>query len=445
MFDNISKEQVAKIKSTVRFINRFLSKLLTFALFAQYVYFFPMWLTRNVNNGYYAEKPYVIVGVILSFLIFYSATRFSTVYHDAMAKRFIESEEPIDSLKKRLRFIFSQKENQAEFIAFGVIYLILPPKLLHAGFVWLFANGESGLLAKLKVLGVTLPILLIIYLLSNLSAMNYWNNEGRKKIEDMKNMGPGERAEQAKSERRDKIQFEITLFISYYVGSMAIMFLIPALFISLSPLLLLFLDLRVLALIVLLTFLPWIYRNIRALIKRRIFITALTKLCREKKYKLSKIKAPYKSLFKPQEGESFSVYINKRRYSCKLATAKKRTLPLYILPNGTGSFLIKVRFIRLVLFSYTKSFNFNYEAEGKKVLIVNPVPQRILLPYAELDEDSDESSGILSKAGGRFYVMNSPRTKVSRELDNGDIVGEFEIYSARAFLNALERDCIDKD
>jgi hypothetical protein len=116
------------------------------------------------------------------------------------------------------------------------------------------------------------------------------------------------------------------------------------------------------------------------------------------------------------------------------------------MPNGTAAFLVKIRFLRLVLFSYTKSFDFSYEADCKKVLIINPIPQRVLLPRAEFSDLLDERSMLTGRTARRAIVTEvSNKSTDSHELDNGDIVGGYEIYSARAFLNALERDCIDID
>lgn len=446
MYDDLTNEQVKKIKSGIGIAKRFLEKFLIFTIFNQFVFFVPIIVTKDPFEGFYVTKGIVIVGVIVSFLLFYSVTRMTTVYYEDMANRFLDLSPAPEGFGRKLSFMFAQKEVKIELILFGAVYLILPPKILHSGYVWLFAGFESGFIAKIKVLAITLPILFILYVLANLSAINYWNKEGRESREKYKWLSEKELSERKKTEKSEMIRFKITLIFSYFAGSMALIFLIPALIMSLSPILTLFLDLKILIFALLLIFFPWIYRNVRAIIKRYKFLRQLKKLCRERKYRLSKIKSPYKSLFKPQEGENFSVYIQKKRYSCKLITCKKRSQPIYIMPNGTAAFLIKIRFLRLVLFSYTKSFYFGYEADCKKVLIINPIPQKVLLPRAEFSDLMDEAPMLTGWSNRRiFTVKTSNGSSDSHELDNGDIVGGYEIYSARAFLNALERDCIDVD
>jgi len=444
MFDELSKEQIKNIKGKLVFFKGVFDKFLSFVIFAQYVFFVPILLTKDPFTGFYVTKGYVIVGVVLSFLIFYSATRLYTVYNDKYSERFLSQMGTEESLGSKIKYIFRQKENQTEMVIFAAVYLLLPPKLLHAGFVWLFADNESGIWAKLKVSAITLPLLFLVYVLAHLSAMNYWNKEGRKQQENLKCMSDRERNNYFKAQSKEHTRFEITMFFGYFLGSMVLMFILPALLKSFSPLIGLFIEMNILYFIVILVFFPWIYRNLRALSKRRKFIKELTKLCREKKYKLSKIKDPYKSLFRMKDGENFSVHIMHRRYSCKLVAAKKRSLPLYLQKNGIATYLIKIRFLRLVLFSYTKSFKVGYEAEGKKILIINPIPQKVLFPKTDFSDMMDESGMFAVHARTRAYVKNAAASD-SYELDNGDIVGDLEIYSAKSFLNALERDCIDKD
>lgn len=196
--------------------------------------------------------------------------------------------------------------------------------------------------------------------------------------------------------------------------------------------------------IVLIIILPFAVRSLKALHKRRKFLKSLEKLCKERKFRLSRIKHPYRSLFSLFEGESFTVSNGKKSYACKLIAAKKRSRPLYIMNGGKGTFLIKIRFLRMVLFSYTKSFNFGFESNHKKILIINPIPQRILFPRADFTDDTDELSEISVRTKTRLKVSVNSNLD-SRELDNGDIIDGYEIYAGKAFLNALERDCIDKD
>lgn len=446
MYDDLTNEQVKRIKFGIGIAKRFLEKFIIFTFFNAYVFFVPIFITKDPFEGFFVTKGLVIVGVIFSFMLFYSLTRMTTVYHEDMANRFMDTDPVPEGFGRKVSYILTQKEIRYELIAFAVTYLILPPKFLYTGFSWLFSGFENGLIAKIKVLAISLPIMFILYIFANLSAMSYWNKEGRKARDKYKYLSEREINERKREEKRSRIRFTFTLLLGYFLGSMGWMFFVPALLMTLLPTLELFTNMKILFVAIILILSPWLYRNTRAIIKRWKFLRSLKKLCREKKYRLSRIRNPYRSIFKLNDGENFSVYVQKRRYSCKFVTCKKRSQPIYFMPNGKAAFLVKVRFLKLVLFSYTKSFDYSYEADCKKVIIINPIPQRVLLPRAEFNDLMDEGNMLLGKSGHRLFASNvSNGEPDSHELDNGDIVGGHELYSARAFLNALERDCIDKD
>lgn len=161
---------------------------------------------------------------------------------------------------------------------------------------------------------------------------------------------------------------------------------------------------------------PLLYRPIRALIKRRAFLKKLRQTCAQKGIALSQIDLPYRSIFQTTDSESFSVTIDGKRYACKLLGAIRRGAPLVLFANGEGGFVRTVRFARADLFTRVTKFEFGFEAECDKILIVNPVPKKIF-------------QGING--------MNVP-------LDNGDTVGGYKFFTASGFLGALERNCIER-
>ena len=80
--------------------------------------------------------------------------------------------------------------------------------------------------------------------------------------------------------------------------------------------------------------------------------------------------------------------------------------------RGEGSVIYDYRLGQVHLFRRITTFRYDFEGRGKKVLIILPTPKRVI--HAE---------------GGR-------------SLEIGDKVGEYTVYTATAFLNALERDCL---
>ncbi len=156
-------------------------------------------------------------------------------------------------------------------------------------------------------------------------------------------------------------------------------------------------------------------RRIKAIFTRISFTSKLKRLCKENKYKLSKIVSPIRSLFFKHNGENFNITVKQKTYSCKLIGVKKASLPILLSPDGTGEILHAFVFAGIKWFQYSKSFDFGYESKYKKVLIINPLSKFVY---------TAENGSLL-------------------ELDNGDRVGDYYIYTAQGFLNSADRDCIE--
>ena len=167
------------------------------------------------------------------------------------------------------------------------------------------------------------------------------------------------------------------------------------------------------AIVVLMLF---VLRYIRALHIRKKFLKRLYMVCNGKGCEVSHKKHLFSSLFSIFHGENFRIIIGSECFSCKFITAVKYSTPLVLNKEGIGRFIRTFKFFKFKVFQYDKTFRFGYESECKKILIINPTPEKIY--------------GI--------------REKQLRALDNGDSVGDYSIYTATAFLNALDRDCLGR-
>ncbi|MBE6702985.1 MAG: hypothetical protein E7585_06205 [Ruminococcaceae bacterium] len=184
-------------------------------------------------------------------------------------------------------------------------------------------------------------------------------------------------------------------------------------------------------------------RYIRALFIRRAFIRNLRQRCEKNGFALSKIERPYRSIFRIKDGFNFTVTANKKTYPCKLLAAPSRGNAMAISPEGiayvihifglrilprrrahlSSEFLGGARhmlggnawYTHMELFRFTTKTDFSFEGEGQKVLIVNPVP----------------------------YALFSGTQTQAHPIDNGETVGAYKVFAGTAFLNALERNCID--
>ena len=66
--------------------------------------------------------------------------------------------------------------------------------------------------------------------------------------------------------------------------------------------------------------------------------------------------------------------------------------------------------------TYT-DFTYSFDSSNKKVVIITPAPSDL-------------------------FVGDKGKQRI---LDNGEILGEYSVYKAEGFLNALERDVIAKN
>ncbi|MBQ2734856.1 MAG: hypothetical protein IJF33_03405 [Clostridia bacterium] len=179
----------------------------------------------------------------------------------------------------------------------------------------------------------------------------------------------------------------------------------------------------------------WFY--LRALRYRRKFLKKLKKLCKEQGFELFDCKHPYRSVFRDGKGYTFGVSAHGKNYYCRLLASVRRSNRLTIDEDGT--YMRNVGIIRTFepriamtggfaqaakpvkdedrdVLSYTSTVDYHFEADGEKVLILNPVPKRVLRK-----------------------MQNT-----TREVDNGDRIGGYLVYTGNAFIRSLQADCIGK-
>jgi hypothetical protein len=155
-------------------------------------------------------------------------------------------------------------------------------------------------------------------------------------------------------------------------------------------------------------------RWLRAFLARRKFVSRLEKMSRREPVKVNH---PYRSVISLKEGVSdFAVESKGKKYTCKLISTHNPLAPLYVGSDGIYRIVHRIHLRDFEFFRWEKEGSFAFEGEEQKVLIINPVPRKVF---------------------GSHLDKTWP-------LDNGDRVGEYRIYTASAFLNALERECLDR-
>ncbi len=153
----------------------------------------------------------------------------------------------------------------------------------------------------------------------------------------------------------------------------------------------------------------------RRLSKRKKFISKLKKASVKFGYTLSPIKRPYLSLFRKTEGESFTITAHGKSYSCKLISGKRKTSPMIFSDQGFLLFQHIFRLGKHELFSLYSRYPYAFESDTKKRIIITAIPAKCYFK---------DTSGHM------------------REIDTGETIGDYTIFSGKGFLNSLERDCL---
>lgn len=350
-----------------------------------------------------------IAGAILLPLVFHSTAR---VFGET-DKRLIDlalayrAEKDVHHCMPReiLRLILTSKDLLLELGILLALPIIFPIELGFSPLVKLLfgSTAVSRALKKLLTLAIVLPLFFGLWLFSRHSAF-FWiaYREKESQIHFV----------------RDLVLKLLGITAIYALGSIFIIYSIE-IYLSIFYILKAFFSLYFWPTLILVCgiiafFLS--FRFLRACRIRRKFFKRLKVLCREIGATLSPIKRPYRSLLFLRDEVNFTVQYNQKTYHCKLFCSLKRHTPLFFSQNGIMQCLHSLRFRRVEYFRYTTQFDFSFEAQGPKMLIVNPVPKEL---YA---------------GDTTFY----------REIDTGESIGAYKVFTATGFLGALSRNVLDR-
>lgn len=183
-------------------------------------------------------------------------------------------------------------------------------------------------------------------------------------------------------------------------------------------------------------------------IRRRI-VKTLPSLCEENGYTLSKIKRPYASLFSPKKECNFTIEKDGKLFFCHLVGSPWQRAPLFFASSSTAYFKHRLG-TKNHHITFLSTFEYNFEGEGDKIIIVNPVPKRIYVSQDEmLTGETDEASIRYSKEGtlasaATFSPIRKKEAKSTRELQPGDRIWGYTIYNTTSFLGAIDRKCLGR-
>ena len=204
-------------------------------------------------------------------------------------------------------------------------------------------------------------------------------------------------------------------YASYWLWIMIILFFIPVFSLLIAAGNAIW---YILAALVVLSLLGVARRYVRALRMRRALMRQLDQACREKGIEHTPVRRPYRSLFHLEEGADFSFGVRGVQYDVKLLGVPNRRARVFFTP---GNQMVVRRTLRLFrrdfeLFHIDTAIYYTMQGDHKKILVMCPV-----------------AAHMFASEGGR-----------SREIDTGDCIGGYTIYTTTGFIHAIERDCLPR-
>ncbi len=346
--------------------------------------------------------------ILLQLLIFSSVTK-AFAYNDAsMKKQFFEGNAPIKKFYQKLTFTVKNSDFWIISFTFAILIFILPMRFCFPDVLECFGITAPSILQKLLLSLIIISVFIVINLFSYISAEKAYIVEEYKR---KNNIAVSGKEQKPNLKILKRILF---LILIYYLGG-EFLPIFMVIFINTYQILGLFGHVLwiLLVSIPILIAVSFALRYTRAKKKRKEFIDNLTKLCHSTRASLSDIRNINSSILKNLDGYNFSVEHKGVKYDCKLLCGLNKNDPMFLTEKGEGSIVHAVRFRRVELFKRVSTFRYDFEGDGKKILIILPVPKKLF-------------------------------SSMGRSLDVGDKVGEYKIYTATGFLNALERDCLEK-
>ena len=337
-------------------------------------------------------------------LLIFESTVFAFHRHAAEEKEaYLEKRTGVGILAE-LKAVFSSLEFYVDCAAVAILSLVLPLGVYDC--IGQVLPGAG--LGNLPMTLIALILLFALLLAARLSLGKMWISDSIARKDEKK-----------KKKERSALFLTIKgvafVVMAYIVASYAITWFLPFI-VTLANLgggMIVFLYLFIALLVAIAVVLAIFY--IRAMLKRRTFIAALRELCKKKSATISDIQKPYLSIFTQHKGVDFTIECNGRMYDCKFVSSVFKSSPIAFADTGKGIRQDVLRVFRVNVLHMNTLIDFRMEGQGKKIVIVLPVPERI---YVSVDGSTPCPA------------------------DTGEVFGECTLYNATGFLGALERDIL---
>lgn len=313
-----------------------------------------------------------------------------------------------------------------------VFFALLPTPVGYEGLLFPISKfvAVPTVLQRITEVLIFSVLMLLLTQKRMLEVRSYWLETPRK----LMNSGQKWKALELKLKQhysywRFALKYGVNLIV-YVIGAIMAVMLIGALYTFIGILIMFALEWWAWAIVGALLFLFYF----KAFRKRSKLLKNIRALCRDYGFELFDCKHPYLSIFFHLKGYTFGITANGKTYYCRLIAGVNRLNKMYFDEQGfctrtltlsiptprvarVGGFAQMLlredsEDLEIIRLRFRSKYTFEADEKGERVILLNPVPRRVFL-----------------KQVGR------PR----QEMDNGDKVGIYTVYSGNAFLRSLER------
>lgn len=345
------------------------------------------------------------VELFISFFLFYSTARLSTIGDYRFMDRFFGREGGLTRKGgESFRYLLADESTRRELVAILIPALILPFDFgLFAMGRFLFGGVKNYLLRRLLILAITLPFLLFSYFWGRLTAMIYFRT-----------LSANERT--SPPVFLGQVIHYFLFAALYLVGSYAVKRVVA----GAAQLLVLF---AVFPLLLLLVAAVWLFGKgmgvFRAYGARRRLLRSLRRICKERGYILHETGNFYREILFPREEVAFSVTLREgETYDCTVYSTLSKWRDLFFGADGYVEATTAPRRGPAALFTpfYSVRTPYAFKSENRKVVIVTPAVKH-------------------------WYFREGRST----EVHPGVYGWGYKFYNADVFLGLLERDALNID
>jgi len=387
-----------------------------------------------------------VATVLMAYFVLNSSLFTFAIFDSKERKRFLEArrkaqKEEDDEEEKRLveEIQSSPKEFWVEFgVLVGLCFLFPVWYGYRDVTAWItFAEHLPGIVHRLIVTLIFAVASFLILLRVPYSAQQHW----LKKQTDAYNKKGYVASDSINKRSYTKFRLFlrlIGLLILYSIGASLICALIPIAFNALTVWIMLLQELSVLLVIAVIAALI----IGRVLWKRLKFYFRLKRYVKKCGFRILEKKHFFLSMFHTGKSYNLAIESNRKIYYCKIIASFRRRNRLQFLKDGTlkrifglhlptPQVMVQSRFAMGVVYidsshvdereiftvKRESKYTFDCKEGGRKILILNPVPTRVILG-----------------------------ADTRKNADNGDRIGDYTVYTGGAFLRALKNDAVnDRD